>query len=122
MNRTSKYERKKERKKEREAQKRKRERNWHPGQLISQGSCKAGWHWWLAYRAAWPCGLIYLAKRGGNDQKKTSRKLKVARKIATGSAARPGGPFTMLLPQPQDIGEFYVVQKRRPTVFEPPKL
>ena len=34
----------------------------------------------------------------------------------------PTSPFTILEPQDQGIGEFYVVQKRRATDFEAPKL
>ena len=34
----------------------------------------------------------------------------------------PTGPFTMLVPQDQGIGEFYEVQERRATDFEAPKL
>ena len=32
------------------------------------------------------------------------------------------GPFTILEPRDQGIGEFYVVQERRETDFEAPKL
>ena len=36
--------------------------------------------------------------------------------------ANPTSPFTILEPQDQGIGEFYVAQKRRATDFEAPKL
>ena len=34
----------------------------------------------------------------------------------------PTNPFTMLEPQDQEIGEFYVLQERRATDFEASKL
>ena len=34
----------------------------------------------------------------------------------------PIGPFKSLVPQDPDIGEFYVVQERRVTDFQAPKL
>ena len=34
----------------------------------------------------------------------------------------PTSPFTILVPHDQEIGEFYVVQERRATDFEAPKL
>ena len=34
----------------------------------------------------------------------------------------PTNPFTILEPQDQEIGELYVVQERRATDFEAPKL
>ena len=35
---------------------------------------------------------------------------------------RPTNPFTILEPQDQEIGEFYVVQERHMTDFKAPKL
>ena len=35
---------------------------------------------------------------------------------------RPTGPFTILEPKDQEIGEFYEVQERRATDIEAPKL
>ena len=40
----------------------------------------------------------------------------------TGPAHYPSGPFIFLLPQNQEIGKYYVVQKRQATDLEARKL